>query len=85
MDAVEHLTRFDDASRDSVAQIDKRILPGTVDAREPQDMRDLAVRSGEIEPRLFGGETFVAARIDRTTFGRFVHPCASMVAIDAHG
>ena len=71
--------------RAAARDLHQRILPGSVDSRQPQDRDRLAGAAAERGPGLLGLEPLAAARRDRRGRRRLVDPAAAVIAIDADG
>src|SRR5690606_2416927 len=84
-DAVEHLTRFDDAPRGAGLEAADHAASGAVDAGQPEHLHPAATRGAEIEP---GPLRFGAAQaaLGEGPDGRLlIDPGAFGVAVDADG
>ena len=82
MDAVEDLSRLDDAARGAVAKPRQGIAFRPIDSGQPQDREPVA---GDCPPSGFRGEPRLRPRAVRRGLGVLVDPAAMVIAIDPDG
>ncbi|MGY4326691.1 hypothetical protein ACVWWG_001108 [Bradyrhizobium sp. LB7.2] len=82
MDAVEQLSRLDDAPGRSRAQRHQRVTAGAIDARKPQDC---SVAARYVRPGPLGSDPHTGAVEDGLRRRALVDPSAAVIAIHADG
>lgn len=80
VDAVEHLSRLDDAPRRSSAQRHQRVTAGAIDTRKPQDR---GVATGRVGPCLFRRDPHARPVEVRLRRRALVDPAAGVITIYA--